>query len=247
MADDYHRSHTHHRPDLTLTGYRPRRNSLPRTLHTKTSGDTVHAHNRDGTRRRPRRHTRVDRRRRRPLLRNHHTTRREADILHKHITTWADPITRLVAANRSYRLRFPDNDHAEHTILTELRAAESRRIKARYRTMPSTKASRGPNEHPCGTPRARSTAHHHRLPLHTAPQGWSTRTWELTGPPQPPSTDLNSTRKSRKRNSHPSAPSATRPPRTRGDCSNPSIANAVATPISPHAWGLLEGKSYLLR
>lgn len=54
-------------------------------------------------------------------------------ILEAQVKTWADPQQRLAAARRAYGLRFPDDAEAAKFTMSQLRAAEGRRVKAMYR------------------------------------------------------------------------------------------------------------------
>ena len=61
----------------------------------------------------------------------------QAHLLHRQVTLWADRRQRLAVARRMYALRFPDDDSSRWTM-HELRAAEGRRVRDRYRQVAAT-------------------------------------------------------------------------------------------------------------
>lgn len=56
----------------------------------------------------------------------------QSQLLHKQVEAWADRRRRLMVARQMYALRFPGDDTSPWT-LRELRAAEGRRVRDRYR------------------------------------------------------------------------------------------------------------------
>ncbi len=56
-----------------------------------------------------------------------------AQLLHRQVSAWADRQQRLTVARRLYALRFPDDAAAQLLTMEELRSAEGRRVRDRYR------------------------------------------------------------------------------------------------------------------
>lgn len=61
----------------------------------------------------------------------------QAHLLHRQVEAWADRRQRLAVARRMYALRFPEDDTTTWTM-GALRAAEGRRVRARYREVTAT-------------------------------------------------------------------------------------------------------------
>jgi CRISPR-associated protein Cas1 len=56
----------------------------------------------------------------------------QSHLLHKQVESWADPRQRLGVARRMYAMRFP-GDNTSRWTMAQLRAAEGRRVRDRYR------------------------------------------------------------------------------------------------------------------
>lgn len=56
-------------------------------------------------------------------------------IFHLQVSSWSDRMQRLAVARRLYELRFPDSADADTMTMDQLRAAEGRRVRERYRVV----------------------------------------------------------------------------------------------------------------